>query len=497
MLLEEASSDKLSLTELISRLQLLIAGAALPAGIDSNVQRIETDRPAVQVMTVHMSKGLQADVVFLFGGIVRPPMPPRVCVYHDESRQRRIAVGATGRALGKAFLERELREENERLAYVALTRARVKLYLPVYHQHSTKRRVNGYYGPLNDRLRTLSVELDRRDAPKQFFEQVEVGATSYDPEKISAKVEERIGTWSPPADLIRSIDGGAPEPSFDTLRIGSRAMQTRSYTSLEPRRPLQSFSDIEPEEFKFDIESGAEDEDLRGGRRIGIFLHEAIEKLDLGTFEGPRDLSVWREHEDVRRVFVDAMRRNRVTDVRWFERGTEVVFNALTSMIAISPNVVLGPLYKRDCVREMEFVFPIPERIHSLLGSAKGSRWVAERGYLKGFVDFVFEHEGRHYFADWKSDFLTSYDRNAIDLHVREHYGLQAKIYAVGVVRLLGIKNKMDYDERFGGLLYLFIRGMKHDDTGDGVYFQRPDWAEICRYETALVGVVPEIESSR
>jgi len=168
----------------------------------------------------------------------------------------------------------------------------------------------------------------------------------------------------------------------------------------------------------------------------------------------------------------------------------------LTSRIATSPGSLVGPLYRCRNVREMEFVYPIPERAHPLLQSASDGQWSVDRGYLKGFVDFVFEHGGLHYFADWKSDSLTSYDHSSIEPHVREHYDLQARIYSVGIVRLLGIRNKMEYEQRFGGLLYLFIRGMKRDGVGDeGVYFQRPDWTEICLYERSLIGAIPEIET--
>lgn len=200
----------------------------------------------------------------------------------------------------------------------------------------------------------------------------------------------------------------------------------------------------------------------------------------------------------MKRVFIDAMRRHQVTDDRWLERGTEIVFNVMTSRIATSPGRMVGPLYKCPNIREMEFVYPIPERSHSLLAALGDGRWSVDRGYLKGFVDFVFEYEGKHYFADWKSDALTAYGPGAIAPHVKEHYELQAQIYSVGIVRLLGIRNEQQYNERFGGLLYLFIRGIRRDGAGDaGVYFHRPDWAEICRYERELIGVVPEIGASQ
>jgi exodeoxyribonuclease V beta subunit len=497
ILLEEIQKEKLSLRKVISRLESFIAETALPAGIDSNIQRIESERSAVQIMSVHMSKGLQADVVFLFGGTARPTILPRAWVYHDEKHERRITIGKAGRALAKTFLNREAREENERLIYVAITRARAKVYLPVYPDGSTKWPVNGYYEALNDRLRTLSQVVDRSDASPKLFEQVEVHDALYDGESVAAKLQSKIATWSPPKSLLSVLEESEPERLFENLRARCRSMQTRSYTSLEGRAALRaSTNDIEVEEFKYDLEAPAEVADLKGGRRVGIFLHEVIEKLDLESFNAARDIGSWREREEVRRVFAGAMRRHQVTDARWFERGTEIVFNALTARIATSNGTLVGPLYGCRNVREMEFVYPIPERAHPLLQSASDGQWSVDRGYLKGFVDFVFEHGGLHYFADWKSDALLSYDRSSIEPHVKEHYDLQARIYSVGIVRLLGIRSKIEYDQRFGGLLYLFIRGMKCDGTGDeGVYFQRPDWTEICRYERSLIGAIPEIDA--
>lgn len=497
ILLEQILRDRLSLKEVISRLESFIAETALPAGIDSNIQRIESERNAVQIMTMHMSKGLQADVVAVFGGVVQPTMPPRVSVYHNEKHERQIAIGKAGRALAREILDREAREENQRLAYVALTRARAKVFLPVYPEGSTKVRVNGSYAVLNDRLKALTLELDAGRAFAKFFEAVDVRDVMYDAENLSAKVASRIATWTPPQSMLSVIDESRPERLFEALRVRARPMQTRSYTSLEGRAAQPpAGSDIEIEEFKYDLDAPAETADLKGGRRIGIFLHEVIEKLDLESFRSTRDLSSWREQEEVRQLFVAAMHRHQVSDARWFERGTEIVFNALTSRIATSNGNLIGPLYGCRNVREMEFVYPIPERAHSLLQSSSDGNWSVHRGYLKGFVDFVFEFGRFHYFADWKSDSLPSYDRDSIELHVKENYDLQARIYSVGIVRLLGIRSKVEYDARFGGLLYLFIRGMKRDGTGqDGVYFHRPDWMEITLYERALIGAIPEVET--
>ena len=497
ILLEHLVRDSLSLNEIIGCLESYILETALPAGLESNIQRIESERSAVQIMSVHMSKGLQADVVFLFGGTVRPNISSRAYAFHDGDKQRRIAIGKIAKELADETLSREALEENQRLAYVATTRARARLYLPIYPPRSTKQEPNGYYASLNNRLRALAAQIDSGEAPAKLFDIADVHYASYDAERVASRLAEKIAQWIPPASLISDREDGRPEQIFRDLRVQHRAMITRSYTALESRAAKREMSaEIEVEDFKYDLESVPDAADLRGGRNIGIFLHEVIEKLDLNSIAEARDIGSWRRREDVARLFADGMRRHLVSDPRWFERGAEIVFNALTSRIATTAGKFVGPLYRASQVREMEFVFPIPERAHQLLQSSGDGSWSVQRGYLKGFVDIIFEHDGIYYFADWKSDLLSSYERDPIESHVRDHYELQARIYSVGIVRLLQIRNQQEYEQRFGGLFYLFIRGMKPEGSGtDGVYFRRPSWDEICSYERALIEAVPEMEN--
>ena len=104
----------------------------------------------------------------------------------------------------------------------------------------------------------------------------------------------------------------------------------------------------------------------------------------------------------------------------------------------------------------------------------------------------VFERDKLMYFADWKGDLLPSYEPFAVARHVDRHYRLQARIYSLGVVRLLAIDTERDYDAKFGGLLYVFLRGVSR--TGDGkagLYFARPSWNEIVSYESELLSREP------
>ena len=69
-----------------------------------------------------------------------------------------------------------------------------------------------------------------------------------------------------------------------------------------------------------------------------------------------------------------------------------------------------------------------------------------------------------------------------------KNYSLQAKIYTIGVTRLLGIQTEAEYEAGFGGLLYLFIRGITPTGGGNrGVYFYRPPWSEVVRAERELM----------
>ena len=99
--------------------------------------------------------------------------------------------------------------------------------------------------------------------------------------------------------------------------------------------------------------------------------------------------------------------------------------------------------------REMEFVFPFP-------AEAGG----AERGFVKGFVDVIFEHDGRAYFGDWKTDRLPAWDAATIAAHVDANYALQERLYALALVQMLGITDAASYEAKFGGTLYVFVRGL-------------------------------------
>ncbi|PYL86340.1 MAG: hypothetical protein DMF23_01285 [Verrucomicrobia bacterium] len=99
---------------------------------------------------------------------------------------------------------------------------------------------------------------------------------------------------------------------------------------------------------------------------------------------------------------------------------------------------------------------------------------------MKGFIDLVFEHAGRFYFVDWKSNWLGtdsgSYaPENIATEMARNFYNLQLSIYAVALHRYLQRRlPSYEYERNFGGAFYIFLRGVDPGKLDNGIFFTRP-----------------------
>ncbi|WP_324770433.1 exodeoxyribonuclease V subunit beta [Pokkaliibacter plantistimulans] len=139
--------------------------------------------------------------------------------------------------------------------------------------------------------------------------------------------------------------------------------------------------------------------------------------------------------------------------------------------------------------KELEFWFAIDhtrtgqlDRLvcqHTLGGVARPALSHKElNGMLKGFIDLVFEHQGRYYVADYKSNWLgaddSAYSKAAMQQAILEHrYDLQYALYLFALHRLLKARlPDYDYDQHVGGAVYLFLRGSQA--PSQGLHFERP-----------------------
>jgi len=136
-------------------------------------------------------------------------------------------------------------------------------------------------------------------------------------------------------------------------------------------------------------------------------------------------------------------------------------------------------------------------KINGILTNARGVAPIPARnlqGYLTGFVDLICRYQGKFYVMDYKSNWLGDhagdYGPQALEQAMVEHnYGLQYWLYTLVLHRYL--QNGMegyDYATHFGGVMYLFVRGMEPTRPASGVYFDLPDQTTLERLDKCLAG---------
>ncbi len=455
LLIEQARRTRATLRDLVHALSGLIDRTRLTLDLEGNVQRLESERRAVQIMTIHKAKGLEAAVVFVAGGWSGGG-DKDVRVYHDGGR--RLAWVGPPRADVKQSIYAGEREEDQRLMYVALTRAKGRVYLPLAVSSGAQPRRRGAYDVVHRRL----AELVSAGDPSLFVE--DVPAVHLVPGMAPGETSD--GEWQPPEPLLHSPDEAL---AYAKLRERHAGALVTSYTRMRGggSGARSAWAD-EPELRRAQKAEEAVDEvpvtTLRSARASGVFVHEVLERVPLGSFVG--DLVAWRRRPDVAALFDDAIAVHLV-DPAQRAHAEQLVWAAYTTPVALPDGTSIEGFGRASrLVREMEFVFPVSDA----------------RVFVRGSLDLAFEHGGRTYFVDWKTDALASYA--AVGAHVKTHYAEQVQLYALAVVKLLGVRTRAEYEARFGGLLYCYLRGM--DARGEGVWSTRPDWDEVLGWDVAL-----------
>lgn len=458
---------------------------------ETNTHQIQGQRnvrDAVRIVTWHSAKGLEAPVTFVTGGFKSPPdgddytlelrFGRRPHEQHDSAN-----FGATYKN-GSGNTDHVI-EENKRLQYVVLTRARVLMYLPIE-------------------------EVDEADSKEAVDDNVEE-KLNFSKWHTAMKVisgMHRQGFGFPVVQCYplsakdsypKIRDGILPEDYVAERTIAKRLSENEigarsgismsSYTSLKNRismdSPVADSSDEDlygAEESSAAGELVAEDVDaperqgfvstgmLDGmrGREFGIFVHTLFEDLNWSQLRDGPDSPSFRA--EVQRVLdlheAELLERyaGRQQDIR------DAFVMALTTPLVVDGVIHLSKgIWQADKVRcEVDF------HLHNLFEQRPGG----DRLFCKGFIDVILEHAGRVYFLDWKTDLLEhSQIENSQALSQVMHtrgYDIQLRLYSKAVWRALGgnadtpSAAKAAYD-RFGGAVYLFIRYGEQ-----GVYAARP-----------------------
>ncbi|OON62538.1 exodeoxyribonuclease V subunit beta [Massilia sp. KIM] len=467
-LLQEASTQLEGEQALIRWFAEQIEG--LGEGGDERVLRLESDAELVKVVTVHKSKGLEYPLVYLPFAVTARPVDKTNRAFFEyvgEDGERRLDLALSQEA--QAAVDRARLEEDLRLFYVALTRARHYLWLgAAVVLHRGKNRLHesafGYLlgggepipvESLRDRLEQLRGGLDcivvhdleAAERPTAF-----------------AREDERPDLLAPPRY----------EASFERdWAIGSFTSLTRH--AIAPPTPMRAQDQTLMEEDP-QLASPPRIEDapwhrFPRGSVPGNFMHEQLEWLageGFGCLDDPA---------------CEARLAQRIERAGWGHRLDDAL--AWLRAVLATPLPPLGAaLADLDAVvPEMEFWFPserlaLPQldrlcRAHLFQGAERPV--LPERalhGMLKGFADLVFEHQGRYWVLDYKSNALgpgdAAYTQAAMQAGMLEHrYDIQGTIYMLALHRLLRARLGAAYEPRrqLGGAVFLFLRGIANPAT--------------------------------
>jgi exodeoxyribonuclease V beta subunit len=491
-LLSQTARAPASLGDLVRRLSALADRSVVPTPEEGNVQRSEGERDAVQIMTSHKAKGLEADHVFLYGAF--SPFHGYGVKAYARDGERVLYVGRARRRAVDDALRAEQEAEDQRLFYVALTRARRRIYLPYAGTDAVEReasqddkvfwRVTGAYRHVHRRLRALRDGgfAGARDARFQFEARAVICPPA--PDATAARAAAALAGYRPGAGALALVP---PPAGLGELRRRHAGVTLTSYTRLKEAAgghhpPTEVLDEVgaggldalAPDEGAGAEAAPARGDSLPGGTLSGIFLHAVLEAVPLGTLGGTPPVERWAALPEIEALFSTAMRRHD-RDPRHRGDAERLVHAALTTPLPLGEGAPLaGVAAAARVAREVEFLFPFP-------GAAGG----ADRGFVKGYIDFVLEHEGRAWFGDWKSDLLPDWSAATVAARVADSYEIQRRLYALALVKMLGIADRADYEARFGGTIYVFVRGLP-----GGLDVRRPAWDEIARWQQELAAAL-------
>lgn len=449
-LLNLTTQRRVTLEDLIRQLERWHRGDEKPSAEEADLQQLEGDKNAVQILTLHAAKGLEAPIVAIFAfGKGRSSSLLR---FH-QGGERCLSLGSASAAIAEKA-KQETREESERLLYVGMTRAQAKLILCAFDQRTAKgelKKLNCAYDTLNQRL--VGMLGEREDL---FTWEPLVALGSSPMEDIAPTLPEQATLPSLP--VVPSIDYAAH------ARL-ARPFVTTSFTALQSRiEAMEPVSSGDRDQVGIRPSAG----DLPRGTHTGQALHELLEWVDLDTLEA---FEPWSRRPEVQSKIRETL------DLHGLPRSSaakvaEVVHAGLCSELPLAWGGGVRINQAERLLREVDFFSRFLD----------AERYPQEKDLLKGSIDVLCESAGRVYLLDWKSNLLADYEPATLHQAVMEHYLLQAQIYLIACLAFLDIRDETSYGARFGGILYVFLRGLPNK----GTWSLRPTWAEVQAWKRDL-----------
>jgi exodeoxyribonuclease V beta subunit len=488
---------------------------------DVSELRLETDTDAVQILTIHKSKGLQFDLVYCPSMYRAYPTNPKQPLLVHDGDAVVFDQGSPQRDVRLQRAEVERLAEDCRLAYVALTRARFRTYVGWGAIGTTTGKVAGAWNSALAYLVASHTGLDdmpptdRPSAVSDWFTSdclrygqdlralvaqhptlmaIEVVDTVAPGERVPPAASSHVPTFTArtlPDDVpLRMRFDTYAVTSFTGLTAGAHGAVVHATRDVDDVRanPTVNVRDLPASDFRT----------FPAGRRAGTLLHTLFER---SRFDD--STAVLRER------VTTSLLRNEIAGapddpcIDGVVQMMDAVFRAPMPTL----NVALRDVPPAQARHEWEFLLPFADADHAFTrqamaaafeqyGGDSGQRYAVQlrrlggariHGFLTGFVDLVFTHQGRWYLTDWKSNQLgaepAAYAHDALhDVMNAQHYTLQYHLYLVALHRYLRARvPDYAFERHMGGAAYAFLRGFAPGASvqGHGWFTDQPPRALI------------------
>ncbi|OCF99601.1 exodeoxyribonuclease V subunit beta [Gilliamella sp. wkB195] len=440
-LLQEAADELDSPHALVRWLSRQIVSP--DSNIENHEQRLESDENLVKIITIHKSKGLEFPIVWLpFAAQFRNSDSQ---FYHDKNNDYQPTYAWLLTDDVKQQIEDERLAEDLRLLYVAMTRS-------IYHCSvglaSLKKSQSAIDYLLKGQLRSIG----------KFADLVEL--------QLPILGEQYTATEAPNMLLAAN----------EFKRKLSNSWRVTSYTELQKHNngfnlaSDWSESRVPPDasllsEVQYDIHH------FPKGAYVGTLLHSIMENL---TPSNADELCT----TTIKKLGLDEP---------WLRVLNDWLQQVLTTKLHQDCST-LASILNSKCINELQFYFPIRHAVTSsqldslckqyddLSKQCPPLDFETVQGMLKGFIDLVFEYQGKYYIVDYKSNWLgdgiEAYTEQALNQVMCEHrYELQYQLYCLALHRFLRSRlPDYRYETYFGGVYYLFLRGL----PDKGVFYHLP-----------------------
>ena len=484
---------------------------------DLEATRMETDQPAVVLMTLHKSKGLEFPVVmlpFMFDKSWEKDPPERV-FYHDRNGDFCLSLTPSPEEIEQKELEDK--QEAIRLLYVGLTRAVYSCYL--------------YWGNIQNATGQNSLSW--------LFP--EIAAVGYSPGKTYPQLQGcAILQEENPQEAEQTEEVAEPEqkPAVTTPKTDKNITLNLPEWNRSQLARFQytSFSTLSQDEIKITPDDDDSDRDGDGsdydekdendqkllmpegifkmpsGAAVGNAWHKILETIDFTNFDPISD----REQVILHLQTFGILRPSLTEETRkeFIDLTLKMVEHVLNTKLDChsAPAFSLKDIPMTERLSELKFNYAFRHSIdmekvrlavRQYAADTFGTEHIGIRkivldgGYLNGAVDLLFRRNGKLYIADWKSNRITGkadgFDRDGLAGEIARHtYYFQYLIYTVAAMKYLGLHlekeiTQEDYEQYFGGVYYFFLRGIDLNMPGRGVFFDRPSY-ELIHELDQLIG---------